>query len=86
MNATKLEVLLAVASSEFHQTTHVHYMPVGKKFTAMLRHLRAHKFIEPISESYYRLTEKGWNYVRTQDTSVFKAKDAAVDKFVDGLK
>jgi hypothetical protein len=81
-----LEVLLAIASSEYHQKSHVLFMPAEKKFTGMLRTMRSQKFIEPISESFYKLTTKGWNYVRTQNMSKFKAQDAAIDAFVDGLK
>jgi DNA-binding PadR family transcriptional regulator len=86
LTATKLEVLLAIASSEFHQTTHVHYMPVGKKFTGMLRNMRAQGFIEPLNTNYYTLTTKGWNYIRTQNKTRFTELDKAVDTFVDGLK
>ena len=86
MLATKLEVLLAVASSEFHQTTHVHYMPVGKEFTGMLRQLRASAHIEPKNTNYYKLTKKGWNYVKKQNKVLFKDQDAAIDKYVDSLQ
>jgi hypothetical protein len=85
MTATKLEVLLAIASSEFHKTTHVHYMPVGKEFTTMLRNLRASACIEPLNENYYTLTKKGWNYVRKHSKVKFKDVDAQIDKFVDDL-
>ena len=86
MVASKLEVLLAIASSEFNQTTHVHYMPVGKQFTGTLRQMRAQGFIEPLNTSFYKLTVTGWNYIRTQDKSIFEKQDAAIDKFVDSLQ
>ena len=86
MQATKLEVLLAVASSEFEKTTHVIFMPAGKEFVGMLRTLRSTGSIETLNEKYYTLTEKGWNYIRKQDIKKFKVMDAEIDKFVDGLK
>lgn len=61
-------------------------MPIGKKFTGVLRLLRAQKFIEPLSKRFYKVTEKGWNFIRTQDGSPFTAKFKEIDKFVDGLK
>ena len=61
-------------------------MPIGKKFTGMLRQMRAQGFIEPISKSFYKVTMKGWNYIRIQDTSMFDEKFKAIDEFVDGLK
>jgi len=86
IGATKLEVLLAIAASEFHKTTHVHYMPVGKEFTDMLRHLRATACIEPLNENYYKLTKKGWLFIRKQQKVKFEEVDRAIDEFVDDLK
>lgn len=83
--ATKLEVLLAVAMSELHQTTHVIFMPVGKEFTRMLTHLRAAKLIEPKTENYYTVTEKGYRYIKKKQVTKFRALDAEIDKFVDAL-
>ena len=86
MQATKLEVLLAVASSEFHKSTHVNFMPAGKEYRKMLRSLRSTGHIEPLTENYYQLTKKGWHYIRKQQKVKFKDVDKAIDAFVDNLK
>ena len=86
MNASKLEVLLAVAASEFNKTTHVHFMPIGKEFISMLRMMRSTGNIEPFNENYYVLTKKGWHYIRKQQKVKFSEQDKAIDAFVDGLK
>jgi DNA-binding PadR family transcriptional regulator len=86
MEASKLEVLLAIAASEFNRTTHVHFMPAGKSFVSMLRYMRSTGCIEPLSESYYRLTKKGWKYLRRHQKDRFRDVDKQIDSFVDGLK
>jgi len=86
MQATRLEVLLAIATSEFEKTTHVHFMPVGKSFVGMLKKLRITGHIEPLAGKYYIVTKKGWHYIRKQQKEHFKQQDDAINKFVDGLK
>lgn len=86
MEATKLEVLLAVATSEFEKTTHVHFMPAGKSFVNMLKRMRSTGCIEPLNEKYYTLTKKGWHYIRKQNIVRFKDMDAQIDAFVNNLK
>jgi DNA-binding PadR family transcriptional regulator len=86
MEATKLEVLLAVATSEFEKTTHVHFMPVGKSFVNMLKRMRSTGCVEPLNEKHYTLTKKGWYYIRKQNIEQFKDIDAQIDNFVNKLK
>ena len=83
---TKIELLLAVAMGSFYETTHVIFIPKGKRgLNAITTRLRATRDIEAIGEKFYRLTKKGRAYiVRYKDTH-YKEQDAEIDKFVDGL-
>ena len=83
--ATKTEVLLAVAMSGYYQTTHVHYLPPGTRYISMLRLLRSQKYIEPIGENFYKLTDKGRDYILRQDITDFKEVDSQIDEFINKL-
>lgn len=82
---TKKELLLAIAMSGYYQTTHVHYIPAGTDYTGMLLKMRSAKMVEPLGESFYKLTRKGWNYLRRQDLERAQAADTEIDKFISNL-
>lgn len=82
---TKLEVLLAVAMSGYYQTTHVIFMPPGTHYKEMLDRLRETKDVEPISPSFYKVTKKGWLYLKKQNLERFKKADTQIDMFVDSF-
>lgn len=78
-------MLLAIAMSSFYMTTHVHYVPPGTEFTKMLRRMRETNHIEPMGENFYKLTQKGRNYLKKLDIERFKEADKAIDEFVENL-
>lgn len=82
---TKNEMLLAIAMSEFHQTTHVLFIPPGTEYTNMLKILKNKGWIKQKTESFFELTKKAWSYVKRRRAEELKKKDAAIDAFVDGL-
>lgn len=83
--ATKTEVLLAVAMSGYYQTTHVHYLPPGVRYISMLRLLRSQKFIEPLMVNFYKLTTKGRDFILRQNITEFEEIDNQIDSFIDKL-
>lgn len=83
--ASKEEVLLAIAMSSFYRTTHVKYMPAGKVYINTLQTLRTLKYIKPMGSSFYKLTTKGLNHIKRQDTQTVTDMDAQIDLFVDNL-
>jgi len=85
IQATKKEVLLAIAMSGFYQTTHVHYMPIGKQYTNMLMRLRAGGYVEPMMENFYKLTKKGREYLVRQDVLDVQDIDNQIDAFIEKL-
>ncbi|KKK65760.1 hypothetical protein LCGC14_2970870, partial [marine sediment metagenome] len=66
-NATKTEVLLAIAMSNYYQTTHVHYMPAGKKYTTTLMAMRSTGNVIPMGKHFYTLTKKGRDFLVRQN-------------------
>jgi len=84
---TKKELLLAISASEYNEVTHVHYIPPRCNYTKMLKVLRAQGFVEPMASKYYKLTQKGKNYIlrQTPGEPDFTKQDAEIDKFVDDL-
>ena len=84
-NITKTELLLAIAMSNYYQTTHVHYIPPGTRYTKMLKGARADKTVIPMGEHFYTLTKKGRDYLTRQNLEKFKDADAQIDSFIDNL-
>lgn len=82
---TKYEMLLAVAMSEFHETTHVLFIPPGTHFRRMLKIVHNSSHIIPLAKEYWKLTEKGWKYLKSHKSKDFSSEDAAIDAFVDSL-
>jgi hypothetical protein len=82
---TKDEMLLAVAMSQFHKTTHVLFIPPSTHYVDMLSILKNKKLIEPISESYYKLTDKAWHYLLKKDEAYFETIDKEIDTFINNL-
>ena len=83
--ATKLEVLLAIAMSSYYHTTHVNYMPVGAEYLNMLKHLRAQNYIKPMVTDFYMLTKKGRDYIARNNVELFKEADTEIDTFIKNL-
>jgi len=81
---TKQEMLLAVAMSEYYETTLVHFIPYRTVYTNMLKAMRSEGFIEPISEieTNYKLTKKGKSYLITKDAELFIEEDKEIDEFI----
>ena len=82
---TKLEMLLAIAMSEFYQKTHVLFLPPNTSYRGMLKTLVTKKYIEPKSLNYYKCTAKGNRYIQNNRKKEFSAADNAIDRFVDSL-
>lgn len=82
---SKYELLLAISMSEFNRTTHVHFLPPGKEYLSMLVKVKNQKMVEPVGESFYKLTTKGWIYLKNKDLEKFKDIDKEIDDFVDNL-
>lgn len=83
--ATTLEVLLAIAMSGYYQTTHVHYMPIGKQYTKTLMRLRGESYVVPMGENFYTLTKKGRDYITRQNITECSKVDSKIDEFIDNL-
>ena len=84
-NITKYEMLLAIAMSEFHETTHVLFVPPLTNYTHMLKILNNSNHIKPKGQSYWVLTKKGWRWLKNNKKDAFTELDAQIDAFVDGL-
>jgi hypothetical protein len=84
-NITKCEMLLAIAMSELHQTTHVLFIPPNTDYTFMLRHLVGEKLLVGKSKSFYKVTELGWKYILSMQKSRHAAEDAKIDDFIKSL-
>jgi hypothetical protein len=82
---TKMEMLLAIAMSEFFEKTHVLFIPPKTSYRQMLKTLVNSKEIEPISISFYKVTTKGHAYIQLHYEHTLIEADAQIDKFVDGL-
>ncbi len=84
-NITKKEMLLAIAMSQYHGKTHVHFIPPKTNFVGMLKTLRSQKYLEPLGLSNYRLTVKGRNYLIKCDSDIHLKADSEVDRFIEQL-
>jgi len=84
-NITKYEMLLAIAMSEYYKTTHVMFIPPLVHYIDMLKILRNKKFIEPLGESYFKLTTKAWQYIKRQQKGRFEEADNQIDAFIANL-
>ena len=82
---TKLELLLAISMSMLHQTTHVMFLPPNTSYSQMLLVLKNTKFIEPMGEKFFKLTDKGFKYVKRRYAQRSRALDKEIDAFVDNL-
>lgn len=78
-------MLLAIAMSKYYMTTHVNYIAPATNYRKMLTKLKRTGDIEPFGENFFRLTKKGWSYLRGQDIVSFADIDREIDKFVDNL-
>lgn len=83
--ATRLEVLLAIAMSGYYQTTHVKYLPVGTTYRNTLRVLQSQKYILSIGKNFFKLSSKGKNYILSKDIAGVSEADTVVDAFIDRL-
>jgi hypothetical protein len=84
-NITKYEMLLAIAMSEFHETTHVLFIPPDTNYRHMLKVLENSKHIQPLGKSYWVLSKKGWKWLKNNKKDQFTQKDAEIDAFIDNL-
>lgn len=84
-NITKKEMLLAIAMSKYYMTSHVMYIAPATNYRKMLGKLKRTGDIEPFGDNFYRLTNKGWAFLRRQDIVSFEDIDKEIDKFVDNL-
>jgi predicted transcriptional regulator len=84
-NITQCEMLLAIAMSELHQTTHVLFIPPNTHYTDMLVTVRRLGLVEPKTKNYYTVTKKGWNLILTRQKGDFKAQDKEIDDFIKSL-
>ena len=82
---TKMEMLLAVAMSEYKEITHVHFIPPGTNYIAQLTHLKKEQYIELLESEFYKLTPKAHKYIQRQSILHFKTADKQIDTFVDNL-
>ena len=72
--------------SEFYQTTHVKFIPVGAHYTDMLTVFRRKKWVEPIGENFWKLSAKGKQQLgKEQVNKKMEEKFQEVDKFIDKL-
>ena len=82
---TKNEMLLAIAMSELYTTTHVLFIPPGTHYIGMLYALKRKAYVEPLGESYYKLTKKAWDYIKMHRKSKYSEADAKIDAFIAQL-
>lgn len=78
-------MLLAVAMSEFYENTHVLFIPPDTEYTHMLKIVRGTKHVMPFGANFYKLTKKGWRYLKTHKSKDFKVQDAQIEAFVNSL-
>ena len=82
---TKRELLLAIAMSSLYRKSHVLFLPPNTNYLSTLRILQNKKYIEPVGESFYGVTKKGFNFIKRQDITGIKSLDNEIDKWVDKL-
>jgi len=82
---SRYDMMLAIAMSEFHATTHVLFIPPNTHYKPMLTRLINEKAVVAVGESYWKLTEKSWEAVKSQQKQELALADAAIDKFIDDL-
>lgn len=87
---TQEKLLLAIAMSEFHQTTHVMFIPPKTEYLHMLRLVKNKKLVDNIGEKFYKLTKKGWRKLNARSSQLikderYKKAYEEIDTFVNSL-
>lgn len=87
---TQEELLLAIAMSEFYQTTHVMFLPPNTEYIHMLHAVKNKKLVTNMAQNFYKLTEKGWRKIRARYNESMKEPrmqqaDKAIEEFLNSL-
>ena len=86
---TQEELANALLLSEFHQRTHLNFIPSGTSFTEMLLYFRRKKWAYSMGEQFWKLSKAGKTKFFSNKTEAKNLIEqtifTSIDKFVDNL-